>query len=47
MRVREGEIIESRDYVDHLGSAEARGLLGPLLTDIMTRRAEKTPPPTI
>lgn len=47
MRVRDGEIIESRDYVDHLGSAEARGLLGPLLTDIMTRRVDKAASPTI
>lgn len=37
MRVRNGEIVESRDYVDHLGSAEARGLLGPLLDQIKTR----------
>jgi hypothetical protein len=47
MRVRDGEIVESRDYVDHLGSAEARGLLGPLLSDIMARRAGTAPPPTI
>jgi ketosteroid isomerase-like protein len=38
MRVREGEIVESRDYIDHLGSAEARGLLAPLLAQIATQR---------
>lgn len=47
MRVREGEIVESRDYVDHLGSAEARGLLAPLLAEVTARRVNKTPPPTI
>jgi ketosteroid isomerase-like protein len=47
MRVRDGEIVESRDYVDHLGSAEARGQLGPVLTDVMTRRVATGPPPTI
>jgi ketosteroid isomerase-like protein len=47
MRVRDGEIVESRDYVDHLGSAEARGLLAPLLAEVAARRVDKTPPPTI
>lgn len=47
MRVRDGEIVESRDYVDHLSSAEARGRLGPLLTDIMAHRVDKVLPPTI
>lgn len=27
MRVRDGLIVESRDYIDHLASAQARGLL--------------------
>lgn len=27
MRVRDGEIVESRDYIDHLSSARARGQL--------------------
>jgi ketosteroid isomerase-like protein len=38
MRVRDGEIVESRDYVDHLGSAEARGGLAALLAEIGKRR---------
>ena len=38
MRVRNGEIVESRDYIDHLSSAEARGLLAPLLAEITARR---------
>lgn len=38
MRVRDGKIVSSRDYVDHLGSAEARGRLGDLLSEIGTRR---------
>lgn len=40
MRVRDGEIVESRDYVDHLGSAEARGGLADLLNEIGTRRSK-------
>jgi uncharacterized protein len=31
LRVRDGEIVESRDYIDHLASARARGQLEPLL----------------
>jgi uncharacterized protein len=42
MRVRNGEIVESRDYVDHLSSAEARGLLTPLLAEIAQRRNGKS-----
>lgn len=38
MRVRDGEIVESRDYVDHLSSAEARGALAPFLADITAQR---------
>ncbi len=38
MRVRDGEIVESRDYVDHLGSAEARGMLGDLIGKIRQTR---------
>ena len=34
MRVRDGEIIESRDYIDHLASARARGQLPQLLARI-------------
>jgi ketosteroid isomerase-like protein len=40
MRVRDGEIVESRDYVDHLSSAEARGMLRAFLAQITQRRAE-------
>lgn len=39
MRVRNGKIVSSRDYVDHLGSAEARGRLGDLLSEIGKRRS--------
>jgi ketosteroid isomerase-like protein len=42
MRVRNGEIIESRDYIDHLSSAEARGSLGPLLQEIAAKRVGKS-----
>jgi ketosteroid isomerase-like protein len=45
MRVRNGEIVESRDYIDHLGSAEARGLLAPLLAEITARRIGKADSP--
>ncbi|MFB4300182.1 nuclear transport factor 2 family protein [Actinomadura sp. NTSP31] len=31
LRVRDGKIIESRDYLDHLRSAQARGRLGEVL----------------
>ncbi|MEV4254436.1 nuclear transport factor 2 family protein [Spirillospora sp. NPDC049652] len=31
MRVRDGKIVESRDYLDHLRSARARGQLGDVL----------------
>jgi uncharacterized protein len=31
MRVRDGKIVESRDYLDHLRSAHARGQLGEVL----------------
>ncbi|MFZ5677605.1 MAG: nuclear transport factor 2 family protein [Pseudomonadota bacterium] len=40
MRVRDGEIVESRDYVDHLGSAEARGGLARLLQEIGRRHSK-------
>lgn len=39
MRVVDGEIVESRDYVDHLGSAEARGQLESLLDRIRQARS--------
>ncbi|HZO66976.1 MAG TPA: nuclear transport factor 2 family protein [Kribbellaceae bacterium] len=31
VRVRDGEIVESRDYIDHLAMAKARGELEPLI----------------
>jgi ketosteroid isomerase-like protein len=34
MRVRDGEIVESRDYIDHLASARARGQLDQMLAAI-------------
>ena len=38
MRVRNGEIVESRDYVDHVGSAAARGMLSDLMDKIRQTR---------
>lgn len=34
LRVRDGEIVESRDYIHHLASARARGQLAPLLASL-------------
>jgi ketosteroid isomerase-like protein len=34
LRVRDGEIVESRDYIHHLASARARGQLTPLLASL-------------
>jgi len=34
LRVRDGEIVESRDYIDHVASARARGALGQLLNEL-------------
>ncbi|GAB1510826.1 nuclear transport factor 2 family protein [Actinophytocola sp. KF-1] len=34
LRVRDGAIVESRDYFDHLASARARGALGALLAAV-------------
>lgn len=39
MQVRDGKIVSSRDYVDHLGSAEARGSLKTLLSEIGKSRS--------
>lgn len=36
LRVRDGEIVESRDCFDHLASARARGELGALLAAVRT-----------
>ena len=35
MRVRDGEIVESRDYIDHLTSARARGQLDQVLAAVV------------
>jgi uncharacterized protein len=41
MRVRNGQIVESRDYVDHLTSASVRGRLGDLLAGFKARLADE------
>jgi ketosteroid isomerase-like protein len=41
MRVRDGKIVESRDYLDHLRSAAARDMLGEVL-DAVRERHEPT-----
>jgi ketosteroid isomerase-like protein len=40
IRVRDGEIVESRDYLDHLRSAAARGMLPEVLDAIRDRHAK-------
>ncbi|WP_026413595.1 nuclear transport factor 2 family protein [Actinomadura oligospora] len=37
LRVRDGKIVESRDYLDHLRSARARGQLGAVLDAVRER----------
>lgn len=37
LRVRDGEIVESRDYFDHLASARARGELSALLAAVQAQ----------
>jgi ketosteroid isomerase-like protein len=37
LRVRDGEIVESRDYFDHVAAACARGQLGDLLAELSPR----------
>ncbi|MGN9907032.1 nuclear transport factor 2 family protein [Phytohabitans sp. LJ34] len=39
LRVRDGEIVESRDYIHHLASARARGQLAPLLATLASTPA--------
>ena len=39
MRVRDGQIVSSRDYHDHLASARASGRLGELFTTLAARDA--------
>lgn len=40
MRVREGKIVESRDYLDHLRSAAARDMLGEVLDAVREQHAK-------
>lgn len=39
MRIRDGRIVESRDYIDHLTSARARGHLPTLLASLLPSSA--------
>ena len=39
MRVRDGKIVESRDYLDHLRSAAARDMLGEVLDAVREHHA--------
>ncbi|MGA8117383.1 MAG: nuclear transport factor 2 family protein [Actinocatenispora sp.] len=39
LRVRDGQIVSSRDYADHLGFARARGDLGALFAELAGRGA--------
>lgn len=39
MRVRDGKIVESRDYLDHLRSAAARDMLGDVLDAVRDQHA--------
>jgi hypothetical protein len=39
MRVRDGEIVSSRDYHDHLASARAAGCLGELFAALSAQDA--------
>ena len=43
LRVRNGEIVSSRDYHDHLASARARGQLGELFAAISAQDAAVAP----
>lgn len=40
LRVRDGEIVESRDYLDHLRSAAARGMLDEVLDAVREQHAK-------
>jgi len=40
MRVRDGKIVESRDYLDHLRSAAARDMLGDVLDAVRDHHAQ-------
>lgn len=44
MRVRDGKIVESRDYLDHLRSAAARGMLGDVLDAVREHHAKDAVP---
>jgi ketosteroid isomerase-like protein len=43
LRVRNGEIVESRDYFDHLSTARIRGQLGALVAALEARGATTIP----
>jgi ketosteroid isomerase-like protein len=43
LRVRDGEIVSSRDYFDHVASARARGQLGELVAAISAQTAAPAP----
>ena len=45
MRVRNGEIVSSRDYHDHLASARAAGRLGELFAAVTAQDAARTDTP--
>jgi ketosteroid isomerase-like protein len=40
MRVRDGEIVSSRDYLDHLVAARSRGKLGDLMAAVQAQDAQ-------
>ena len=42
MRIRDGEIVESRDYIDHLRSAAVRGELDDLVRAVRSRSSWQT-----
>lgn len=42
LRVRNGEIVESRDYIDHLGSAQVRGQLDDLVAAVKAATTSST-----
>ena len=45
VRVRDGQIVASRDYVDHLGSARALGQLDQLVAAVKATSTAPTDPP--
>ncbi|GAA3934980.1 nuclear transport factor 2 family protein [Actinoplanes auranticolor] len=45
LRVRDGEIVSSRDYFDHLTTARVRGRLDDLVAAVEAAAADRTPRP--